>query len=315
MRKTSPFDPNGSMKKRTFERLLMNHHWLHHVVHHTGYWGLACLIWPRFVAPYRWELTRYDMGLRHLGPAFAGYKILHVTDLHAGKAKTSYLRAALETALRERPDLVVITGDLIHYRKHSLQDVERVLEPLKEAWLRDGVLGIFGNHDYHEYSWRNNGPRSAKRGIHQRLRKLMQRLNIRMLHNEQVKIERGGNALTIVGMDELWPRLFDPEKAFAGVSDREAVICLQHNPDGCEQLLNKPWQWMLTGHSHGGQVLLPVLGAMYVPMEKREWLSGFFDFDTGHGRKTMFVSNGIGHSVPLRMRVRPEITLFTLKPL
>ena len=121
-----------------------------------------------------------------------------------------------------------------------------------------------------------------------------------------------------MGLDEMWTDRADAEKAFAGVSVGDAVLCLQHNPDGVEFLKPYPWQYMLCGHSHGGQANFPVFGALYVPMRHREYLRGFFHFSAlpGHelSERTMFVSTGLGYSHPIRLRCPPEATLFTLMP-
>jgi predicted MPP superfamily phosphohydrolase len=220
--------------------------------------------------------------------------------------------------MQEKPDLVVITGDLIDYDPASLAILRRLLQPVVSATPPDGVAAIFGNHDYHEYSWRHVGPRSARRSIHRRLVQTVQGLGIRLLRNEQLRVRRNGSQLIVVGMDEMWTHRADAAKAFAGVTPNEPVICLQHNPDGIEFLRPYPWQYMLCGHTHGGQARLPVLGALYVPMEHRQYIRGFFHFEPVNGqraeRRTMFVSTGLGYSAPMRMLCRPEATLFTLDP-
>jgi len=207
--------------------------------------------------------------------------------------------------------LILIGGDLIDYRRVSLGKIQEVLSVLQ---ARDGVYTVFGNHDYHEYSWRHIGARSAKRAIHKRLVRMVEASGVRLLRNEMVRIERGGECLQIVGIDEMWAKRADPSKAFAGADERFPIVCVQHNPDGYGFLKDWPWEWLLCGHSHGGQVDVPGLGPLIVPMEHREWLRGFYPFVDPQGRsRTMFVSRGVGHSAPLRFRVRPEITLFTLE--
>ncbi len=310
---TSQFDPNGSMKNRTFERLLLVNRSLNTLVSHTGKLALTCLIWPRFVAPYRWKLTRYPLPLRNLDPAFHNYKILHLTDLHLGRTNISYIHRVLEESLRTRPDLIVITGDLIHYRPSALTHLPSVLKRLQSAAPPDGILAIFGNHDYHEYSWKHTGARSAQRSIHKRLVHAIQYHGIKLLRNESHTIQKSSARLTLVGLDEMWTGRADPARAFAGLHPDDPVICLQHNPDGYTFLKDFPWQFMLCGHSHGGQANFPFLGPLIVPMEHPEWLRGFIQFhDEKFGHRTMFVSTGIGHSTPIRMRVPPETTLFTL---
>jgi len=310
----------GGAVTRRLERLLLNNRPLNIFMSSAAKWTLAALLWPRFVAPYRWRLTRHAMPLA-VDPVFDGYRILQLTDLHAGKAKLSYLQRVIEQALAEKPNLVVITGDLIDYHPDSLEPLRAVLRQLSAALpqVPDGILAIFGNHDYHEYSWRHVGARSAHRSVHKRLLHAVQHSGIRLLRNEQVRITRGAAALTIVGLDEMWTGRADAAATFAGIASNEPVICLQHNPDGIEFLRDYPWQFMLCGHSHGGQANFPFLGSIYVPMENRQYLQGLFHFPLLPGQpsalkhRTMFVSRGIGHSTPIRMRCPPESTLFTVE--
>jgi predicted MPP superfamily phosphohydrolase len=287
---------------------------------------LSALIYPRFVAPYRWQLTRYEMPLVNLPPAFNGYRILQLTDLHVGKTRIDYLTQVFDKTMREKPDLVVITGDLIDYHPSALPLLKQLLTFLKNHAHQPpgGILAIFGNHDYHEYSWRHVGPRSAGRAIHKRLVHMVREVGITLLRNEQHFVtarapEGTEGRLVIVGLDEMWTGRADAAAAFAGLGVSDAVVCLQHNPDGVEFLKNYPWQWMLCGHSHGGQALFPGLGALYVPMEHRHYLQGFFHFPLLPGmpasleHRTMFVSRGLGHSTPIRLRCPPEATMFTLR--
>ena len=291
------FDPEGSHRSRLFEGFLLKYRFAHSIMHCLAVAGLTALIYPRFVAPYRWRLTRYDMPFANLPPEFAGYKILQLSDFHLGRTRVSYIESVITRCLQEKPDLIVLTGDLIHYHPDGLAALPQILNLLKPATsggpapssLDTGhrtldtppVLAIFGNHDYHEYSWRHIGKRSAHRSIHRRLAGLVQSAGITLLRNQLHTIRRGSALLQIVGMDELWAGNFDPAAAFAHVDPAQPCVCLQHNPDGCAQLQNYPWQWMLCGHSHGGQLDLPILGPMYIPQEHRHWLRGFFHFPAG----------------------------------
>lgn len=289
---------------------MLRHRRVGRAIRNIGYMGLTAMIWPRFIAPFRWRLTHYEMPMVGLAPVFENYRILQISDLHIGSTRQSFLRRALTRAIREKPDLIVVTGDWIDYHPDSLLKLRELLPILVAP---DGVMGIFGNHDYHEYSWRHVGTRSAHRSIHKRLRRMLADHRVDMLIGEARSISRSGNAIWVVGMDEMWVGLSDPAKAFATVPSGAACICLQHNPDGLVQLQDYPWQWMLCGHSHGGQVVLPIVGPLFLPMENRQWMRGLFSFrQIGALDKHMYVSCGLGYSAPLRLRAPPEMTLFTL---
>ena len=312
MKKSQPqFDVRHTMKDRPVERLILQHHTLGEIFKFIALIGAYALIWPRFVAPYRWRLARYDMPLNNLGAPFDGYRMLQLADLHTGKVRQSYLKEVITQSLTEQPDLIVLTGDLIDYQPAALKKLDELLQLLHAP---DGVVAIFGNHDYHEYSWRHVGLRSRHRSIHKRLRALLARHGIKLLCNQSITIKRKSAQLRLVGIDELWAEMADPAAAFAGVSPDEACICLQHNPDGATLFQEFPWQWMLSGHTHGGQVNLPFLGPLFVPMENRRFMRGFFEFPNPKGTtRKMYVSTGVGHGTPVRFRVEPEAVLFTLR--
>ena len=295
---------------RRFEKALLKNRWLHKLIAWTGEAGLTALLWPRFVAPFQWRLRRFAMPLPNLAAEFEGYKILFLSDLHLGCTNLGYLHRAIRTAQGEsKPDLVLIGGDLMHYHPRSLAPLRATLGLFAAP---DGVLGIFGNHDYREYSWRHNGKRSGRRHLHRKLVAAVEASPVKLLRNESVVLRRGSGVVQIAGMDEMWADRLDPERAFRGLSPDQPTICLQHNPDGVELLKTYPWHWMLAGHSHGGQVVLPLAGALYVPMAHRHYLRGFFEFAIAGQTKTMYVSTGIGYTQPLRMGVPPEMTVFTL---
>ncbi len=309
-RYTPQFDIRHALRNRPLERFIFSHDIIGPLIKRIGRWGLTAMVWPRFVAPYRWRLEHAPMPFPNLPPEFCGYKILHLTDLHAGSTRQSYLLRVLKSAVATRPDLVVISGDLLDYMPAGLAALR---ELLPEITAPDGVLACFGNHDYHEYSWRHVGKRSSHRAIHKRLRQLLSTLGIRYLCNQKIDIRRGNATLQLVGIDELWTGNADPAAAFADVRTGQPCICLQHNPDGAAILKGYPWHWMLCGHTHGGQVIIPVLGPLFVPVENRQWLRGFYHFQhPAVGTQTMFISRGSGSSIPVRLRCPPEVRLFTL---
>jgi predicted MPP superfamily phosphohydrolase len=311
-RHTPQFDVEKSLRDRRLEQVIFRHGTLAAIIKAIGFYGLTALIWPRFIAPQRWRLTRFDVLMPCLPGAFDGYKIAQLTDLHTGSTNQQYLHRVINNMVANAPNIMVITGDLIEYRADSLAKLEAILPMLHAP---DGVLAIFGNHDYHEYSWRHVGPRSAHRAIHKRLRKLLDKYHIHLLRNSQHIIERDHSRLYFVGMDELWTGNSDGQAAFAAVPDHAACICLQHNPDGFELLRQYPWQLMLCGHTHGGQVRLPLAGSLFVPMKHRQYIRGWYQLESGPGgaKKRMYVSSGLGQSVPIRLRVPPEASIFTLR--
>jgi predicted MPP superfamily phosphohydrolase len=310
----SQFDLTRDFKKRYLEKIIFRHPQFGAAIKCVGRCGLTLLIWPRWIAPFRWHLRHLECRLPHLPPEFDGFQILHLTDLHSGMTHLKYLQNSLRHAVDQKPDLIVITGDVIDYRPEALQALEAVL-PLLDA--PHGVWTILGNHDYHEYSWRHVGERSSHRAIHRRLLASLNRHHIHLLRNASASIRLGKAEITLVGLDELWTGRSDPRAAFAGMAADSVTICLQHNPDAIENLRPFKWDWMLCGHTHGGQVHLPLLGPLFVPVADRRYLRGIFEFPTASGapaeRRYALVSTGIGYSLPVRWFVRPESIMLTLR--
>lgn len=310
----SQFNLGRDFKNRRLERIIFRHPQLGAAIKCAGRCGLSLLVWPRWIAPFRWRLRQLECSLPHLPPDFDGFKILHLTDLHTGMTRLAYLQSALRQAVAQKPDLIAITGDVIDYRPAAIPALDTILPILKAP---HGTWAIFGNHDYHEYSWRHVGARSSHRVIHRRLCRSLDHHGIRLLRNSAVPIHRGNSTIDLVGLDELWTGRQDPQAAFAGIGSDSVVICLQHNPDAIPELLLHRWDWLLCGHTHGGQVHLPLLGPLFVPVIHRRYLRGIFDFPATSGhpadRRHALVSTGIGYSAPIRWFVRPESIMLTLR--
>ena len=253
-----------------------------------------------FRAPFDLEFVELPMPMPGLPRAFDGFRILHVTDFHTNRGTPVwYLRRALEQAARMPYDLAVITGDFV---THRLEHVDAAVEVA--ALLRGPVLGIFGNHDYAD-NWETWSNEVVARPLAEKLAAR----GIRILRNEAVPIERDGQRLWIVGMEDWWTERFSTQEAFRTVPRGEPVIALTHNADSVFALEQAGAQWVLAGHTHGGQIRLPFLESIMVPQKHKHFDMGLFEV----GRCKLYVSRGIGFRRRARFRCRPEITVFTLK--
>ena len=111
-----------------------------------------------------------------------------------------------------------------------------------------------------------------------------------------------------MGLDDPWARAFDLSKAFEHVDGADPVIALSHNPDTFVHLCHTDAQWTLAGHTHGGQVNLPLVGPPVVPVSHKEYASGQFEVNNRH----LYMNRGLGWLRRVRLNARPEITLFEL---
>ena len=272
--------------------------------------GGACLgAYSVLVEPRRLLVRRLDLPLRGLPRGLEGLKVVHLTDLHLGwYTPASFLEQVVEQANALEPDLVLLTGDYVHGAPEFVAQVCALLGRLRG---RAGVVGVMGNHDH----WVGaDVSRAGLRGA-----------GIRLLENGHIWLGVGGlsgarpagGGLCLAGLEDPWEGRPDLEVALRGVPGDDPRLVLCHNPDFAESASARASggvsrvDLMLCGHTHGGQVRLPLLGTPIVP-------SRYGDrYARGMVKGPAFpvhVSAGVGTTIlPVRLGVPPEMTLFTLK--
>jgi uncharacterized protein len=270
-------------------------------LHRFGLTGLHSLPLNR-----RWvDIHRQPMPLAHLDPAHEGLKIVQISDLHYSPVVwTRYLTQYIQFTNELEPDLVVITGDLITGGYRYVRRIAGLLSRLKAPL---GVVCTFGNHDYGMRGKHRNGD-AARRG--DLLASNLRDRGLIVLRNQALFVRRpeARVPLAIVGLDDLWTGRLNAAKAFAGVDPKLPIICLNHNPVNVRQLLEFPWQWMLSGHTHGRQVANSRLGQRFYPHRYRHYVSGHYSVE---GRN-LYVNRGVSYGLRRRQTCRPEITVFRL---
>ncbi len=252
----------------------------------------SLLVEPRWV-----QVNRYRFPVVNLPEAFQGFTIVQLSDLHCSKyVSAGYLRRVVRMVNALSPDVVVITGDFVRGSSDHI-DAGEVSGVLAELKARDGVFAVPGNHDY----W--SGIKMVERAV--------TNAGVRFLTNCSVIIERSEAQLVICGVDDLWEGTVSFSAALAGTEATSPKILLMHNPDAFEEAVQYPFNLILCGHTHGGQVVLPLIGPPLVPSRYgKRYASGFFQKD---GR-TMYVNRGVGLiPPPVRFRCRPEIAVFRLE--
>jgi hypothetical protein len=300
---TPPNQPTRSAARRFTRRAFLV----------AGLGGLAAPAlaagYARYCEPFWPEWVRVPLDLPRLGDELRGYRIIQLSDLHASDiVPADYLRGQCELVAAQRPDLVVLTGDYISYGAKKWIDV--AADCVARLKARDGVLAVLGNHDYH---CRRPGMLAVfKQGerIAGRLCDALAAAGARVLRNERWVLHRGAARLQFVGLDDLWAGEYDGAAAFADVTPDAPCIALSHNPDTIDDLRRRPCDWILSGHTHGGQVRLPLVGAPLLPVDHRELDAGHFRV----GRQSIYVNRGLGYIRKVRFGCRPEITEFALTP-
>ena len=256
------------------------------------------------VEPTWLELTRHHVPIAGLQAAFAGTRIVQLTDFHASRHVTRhYLDEAVDLAQRQNPDLVVLTGDFIHKGFRYVHRVARVLGRLQAS---HGVFAVLGNHDF---SVRNALGMRRHPDLHRVVADALEDQGIRVLRNETVRLARGEAGLHLTGVDDLWSRVCDIERAYEGSAIEDPRLVLAHNPCTIEHLGERRCDLMLSGHTHGGQIDLPGLGRVTLSKKGRRFAAGMYQVNGGY----LYVNKGVGFGFRVRYNVRPEVALLTLQ--
>jgi len=253
----------------------------------------------------RWvEIHRRKMPFRGLDLAMNGFKIVQISDLHYSPVVWQrYLVQFVRWVNDLEPDLVVVTGDLITGGYRFAHRVATILSHIRSP---HGVICTFGNHDYSFYgkSAPNEGNRRADY-----LQKCLINRGLKVLRNETqlLYVNDATTPLAIVGLDDEWTGHIDPELAFAGVNPELPILCLNHNPANCGELMTYPWQWMLSGHTHGRQTVKGPISRTLYPHRYRHYTHGYYAVNGG---RHLYVNRGLSYGQRVLHWCRPEITLF-----
>lgn len=246
------------------------------------------------------EVLTYEVRLPRLPAEFDGFTVVQVSDVHHGPfSKDAFIRRYIDLCVEMDPDLVALTGD---YQTYS-GDVERaihLLSPLGEWSQREregvGAVAIMGNHD------REAGTEHVIDAL--------ERAHIRVLENANMFLERNGARLYIAGVADPWSPHADLDLALHGIPRGACTILLAHLPDYFVESAGDRVALQLSGHNHGGQIKLPVLGAVLVSSRfGRRYVEGFFK----RNGSLMYVSRGLGGKPPIRWGSKPEITVLVLR--
>jgi len=206
----------------------------------------------------RWvDIQRHKMKLHNLDPANAGIKMVQISDLHLSPVVwQKYLIQYIRLVNDLKPDVVTVTGDLI---TGGYRYAHRIATILSHLHAPLGVICTMGNHDYSMYG--KSAPDEGERRADY-LEKCLKERGLIVLRNQVVHIKRpeAQTPITIVGLDDEWSGHLDADVAFNGVDNNHPIVCLNHNPVNCSQLMAYPWQWMLSGHTHGRQVATSKFG-------------------------------------------------------
>ena len=257
----------------------------------TG-WGGYHLGWER----YTLTVEKRTLRVPGLPPGLEGLRVAHLSDFHAGEyTPWSLFERAVEVAVAEKPDIVFLTGDYLSMgRGRGGGPLEMAAQPLTAPY---GVWAVLGNHDCIMLR-------------HQVVTEALVAAGAEVLNNAAAQIEVRGEEVWIVGVDDPVTAHADYDKACKVVPSGAFTIMLAHTPDAVDAAARRKVNAVLAGHTHGGQVVIPLLGPPLVPSRYgRRFACGAFRF----GETALHVTKGIGVVPPLvRFCCPPEVAVVTL---
>ena len=255
----------------------------------------ATSAYSRLIEPYNYWISETDIFIRNLPQRFEGFRITQLTDIHHSRILgIDEVRRVVTLAQQTKPDVFVLTGDYsTSYRRY----IEPCAEALSGLSAPEGVWAVLGNHDHY------TDPELTARALkHNR---------IAVLDNVHTTLQRGPDSLQLSGIDDWSWNAVDWVRAFSGLKPNVPTVLLSHQPTVLDLEQTRNVSLILSGHTHGGQLKFPWLGApaRFVTNDLK-YARGLFR----SGDTQLYVSNGTGViGLPVRFGVRPEITVLRLR--
>ncbi len=264
---------------------------------------------------YNFKVHKVDVAFKDLPKEFDGLKITQISDIHSGSFNDPVpIKYAVKLANDQGSDIIFFTGDLVN----SISDeMDPWMDVFKELKAPMGVYSIFGNHDYGDYArWYSV---EQKKANFEKLINVHKELGFRLMRNENVKLERNGATIDLIGVENWgkggFSKYGDLDKALAGTKPDSFKILLSHDPSHWEEKVmyhpNEHIHLTFSGHTHGMQFGIEVPGIKFSPIQFRykRW-GGLYE----ENNRYLYVNRGLGFlGFPGRVGIWPEITVVTLR--
>lgn len=245
------------------------------------------IVWSIFVEPNLLTVKTLDLHVKGL----SGLKVVFVGDFHVKPYQKKRLTNVVKKINEQNPDLILTTGDFVSsYNKKFSMSIKDIAKELSKLRSKYGVYAVLGNHD-----WKQGGEEITRE---------LQNIGFVVLGNENKFININGKKLYIAGVEDLTTRTVKLDKALEKTS--QPTILLTHSPD-VFPFITKKVDLTLAGHTHGGQIVLLIIGPPIVPSDYgKKYAQGLIV----ENNKIMFVTKGIGTSIlPVRFNCMPEIVI------
>ncbi len=243
------------------------------------------------------EVVHLPLELPRLPAAFDGYRLAHISDIHMGSGMTlARLHQFVDLVNAEQPDAVAITGDFVTSRPVTAA-LAALRDGLSRLQPRDITVAVLGNHDH----WTDAAA----------VRHMLREAGILDISNGLHTLRRGAAMLHLAGLDDYWEGLARLGDVLAQLPREGAAVLLEHEPDFADiSSATGRFDLQLSGHSHGGQVIIPLRGPLVLPTYGKKYPLGRYQV----GTMIQYTTRGLGTVHPaVRFNCRPEITVFTLR--
>jgi predicted MPP superfamily phosphohydrolase len=265
---------------------------------------------------YNYQVTRIKLKFPNLPEGFRGLRIVQISDIHSGTFMNQHaVEKGIEKILDQKADLILFTGDLVNDKALEMKEYKAMFSRLKAPM---GVYSVLGNHDYGDYmQWPQDG--LTKSQNLEKLKTLQAEMGWRLLMNEHVILERGGDAIALLGIENWgakarFPKYGKMELAYPGTEKYYFKILMSHDPSHWDAQVRPEYpdiDLMLSGHTHGMQFGVDIPGFKWSPVQYvyKQW-AGLYE----EGNQKLYVNRGFGCiGYPGRVGILPEITVIELE--
>ncbi|HRP56950.1 metallophosphoesterase [Agriterribacter sp.] len=276
--------------------------------------GLMAAMMYGFVNKYRYQLKKVKLNFPNLPEAFKGLKLVHISDVHSGSfTDKKAVEHGVKMIMAQEADLILFTGDLVNDHAGEMNDYTEIFSRLNAPM---GVFSTLGNHDYGDY--RRWPSEDEKRQNLERLKQLQANMGWRLLMNEHVVLERQGQQIALLGIENWGAKAHFPKygklnEAYAGAEKYPFKILMSHDPSHWDAQVRPEYSDIdltLSGHTHGMQFGVELPGFKWSPVQYvyKQW-AGLYEAD----RQKLYINRGYGFiGYPGRVGILPEITLIEL---
>jgi predicted MPP superfamily phosphohydrolase len=263
--------------------------------------GSGGYVYAHNIEPALLEVTSIQIKHSLIPRSFDGKKIVQFSDTHLGfQYNLTQLKSIADKINGIEPDIVLFTGDLMD-NPRQYKRIEQIAPILKKIEAPLGKFSIYGNHDHGGY-----GSNIYKQ--------IMKSADFTLLQNQASPItDSDGNRIYLLGIDDAMLGRPDFNLAQQNVPDKTFKILLSHAPDLADRTSQYDIHWQLSGHSHGGQVKIPFIGALVTPPYAQKYPEGHYLIGETNPLN-LYVNRGLGTTrLPFRFMAKPELTIFTLR--